>query len=945
MAGVRVAVLGPTEVWRDGLVVPMRSRRQRRFVAALVLWRHSGASADRLADAVWPDGMPSDPRGALANQVGRLRSLLGSEFIDAVPGGYRLGASIVCDIDELEAATADTTADPLAAARLWRGGPFEDLDGDDALAEAARLTERFLSSREAHAQSLLREGDAIAAIEVARPLADAHPFRERARLVLAEALAATGRRADALGALDDLRRRLVSELGVDPSSTVDALHRRLLGDARSTIRRRPVHAAGPLVGRDDLLASTLASLEAHRVVTLTGPGGVGKTALAVHVAAAVDVELVDFVELGPVVRDDDVAPTIAAHLGLDAMAGEAWLRRITDVLAFEAGVIVLDNAEHVADGVARLVDELMRRTPLSVLLTSRIRLGHPHEHVIDVPPLAVGDDGHGPAVDLFVERAASVRADWRAQDPTQVAALCARLDGLPLAVELAAALLATRTLEEITGDLARPLDLLGPVGAATTGLRDVLARSFVLLDAADQDALVRAGAFLGGFTAADLANVLDDRDSTVVTKTMDRLVRSSLVGRQDRRYGTRYRLLETVRDFVREQQPLTQSGLTDRHAGAVLAACEHGASAAFGPSEAAWAQRIGDERPNILAAFRHLCETRDAAGALRLAVASYLIALPRRHVDLGLLPSIAVELAGAATDVDPGLLVEAMGLAADAAVFAGELSLARRLIADARRADAPEHAHRYVDAVTADLALYAGDIERAAANHERARRAFERCGEIALAAWMGASMPLARSYGHHPDDQVGDALRALDTALATQCPSTIAFSRYAYAEVLRPRDPAEANRQLTAAIAEALAVDAFFVAALARLSLATDASARGEHRTSAQLHREVIAEWQRLGNWTQQWNTLRTAAILLSRAGRHEHAYTILAALDHLADNEAWGADANAIAAAQTTARRILTTQQVAEATDHARLLSRLELVEYSTRALEQVHTDYATPR
>ena len=934
MARRHLAVLGPTEVRLDGTAVPMRSVLQRRLLAALVLWRR-GVSASRLADAVWPDAPPHDPSGALANQIARLRRLLGEDAIESVSGGYRLGGGVACDVDELDAAEAAEVTDAIES--LWRGRPYEELDIDEARAEASRLAERMLALRERRADVLLKRGDVDVAVAAAASLVREHPLRERPRIVLAQALAAMGRRAEALRELDDLRRCVAQEVGIDVSSEVDAVQRRLLGDERSTIRRRAIHTAGPLIGRDELLAHLSESLHEHRLVTLTGVGGIGKTAAALAVAEQAGAELIDLVSLARARRDEDVAAAVAAQLAVEPIRGEPLLERVTDVLAFESGIVVLDNAEQVLLGVVELVDALLTRTPVRVLVTSRARLGHPHEHVVPVPALGTDGDQGGPAGKLFATRARTVRADWRSDEPSEVADLCRRLDGLPLAIELAAAQLASRTLGELLDDLDRPLDLLTGDRTGRSGLREVLDRSYGLLDAVHRDVLGQVAVFRSGFTASDATIACASiGDRLEVTRALDRLVTASLLTCHERRYGMRYALLETVREHVLEKPHVDPDVRDARHATAMLHLVEQGLIDAYTADEPVWAERSTDTLADIIAAFEHFTRVGDASSAARVALAAYVIGIPRRHVDLAALPATAAQ-SGEDGGVEPTLLAESLGLAADAAAYAGDRDLALEFIGRAGRVVAPEHAQRYADAVAADLALYAGDIEGAVDHLKRANAGFEARAQPALAAWMQATIPLARSYGGHADDQVGDALRALADAERTGCPSTIAFARYVVAEVLRRRDSDEALRQLERALDEALTVDAYFVAGLTRLSLATDARVRGQVVRSAALHRVAVTEWERLGNWAQQATTLRGAAVLNGQAARHGAALTILLALEALDVQASWGTDAETVAVTMESARRALSQRDIDAASASAAGVTRSRLVRYTIDTLDEL--------
>ncbi|MET9230749.1 BTAD domain-containing putative transcriptional regulator [Lentzea sp. NPDC003310] len=448
---MRVDVLGPLRVVAaDGTPVEVRGRRLRWLLIRLAVEPGSVVAPDRLIADLWPDEPPVDGAAALQSLVSRLRRVLGAAAISSHATGYRLEAST--DVEEFT-----RTRD----AALWRGAAFEE--APFAVDEAVRL-------------ALLR--DDLAGLEA---LAAAHPLREDVQARLMLALNAAGRRSDALALFARVRSALADELGVDPGEALTAAHLAVLRDrvARGNLPA-PV---GSFVGRDADLAALAESLRDNRLVTLTGFGGVGKTRLALTHAASVPQAW--FVELDSTA---DPLAALDAALGPNPLAAPVFSR-------LGSSLVVLDNCEHVVDAAAALCARLLAEAPdARVLATSREPLGIPGEVVCPVAPLGLDH-----AARLFSARVGT------AFDAGVVRRVCAALDGIPLAVELAAARarsLSAAQLESRVDSRLRLLDRGARTGPARhRTLRAVIDWSWELLDDAERSLLARLAVFVGGATA------------------------------------------------------------------------------------------------------------------------------------------------------------------------------------------------------------------------------------------------------------------------------------------------------------------------------------------------------------------------------------------------------------------------------------------------------------
>ncbi|WP_431043556.1 AfsR/SARP family transcriptional regulator [Streptomyces sp. P1-3] len=579
---MRYLILGPTEARAaDGQPLPVGGARLRALLAALALRaaRPASTPVDVLIDEVWGDAPPHDGPAALQALVGRLRRAIGKDAVLSAPGGYRLDAvpddvdllRFECLVDAggraLDAGDPETAAATLRTALgLWRGPALADLPDREAAAarpEALRLT--ALHQRVAADLAL---GRAAGLVPELRELVADHPLDETFHAQLIQALRAAGRSADALAAYEDVRRGLADRLGTEPGSELQRLYGQLLNggpptseaptsEARMPDARMPgtpvlgppvaalpgpIPASRPVpgnlrarltsfVGRQNEIGALRDDLSSSRLVTLTGPGGSGKTRLSEETAAALGAAHPDGIwaaELAPLDDPCAVPGTVLSALGRreTSLLGSGLegrtsgpdaadpTARLIEYCAPRRLLLLLDNCEHVIDAAAALAETLLAACPgVTILATSREPLGVPGETVRPVEPLLPA-----PAHQLFAERAAAVRPGFDpARDPATeaaVAEICRRLDGLPLAIELAAARLRLLTPRQIADRLDDRFRLL------TTGSRTVLPRqqtlravvdwSWDLLDERERTLLRRASVFAGGWTLGAAESVCAD---------------------------------------------------------------------------------------------------------------------------------------------------------------------------------------------------------------------------------------------------------------------------------------------------------------------------------------------------------------------------------------------------------------------------------------------------
>ena len=539
--------------------------RIRGLLALLAGELRSGRGAGGLVEGLWPEERPENPTKALQILVSRARRQLGAEVIESTPTGYRLtlredqvdaGALLLYAVASAEKERAGDHAGALAEAEeglaLWDGAGTEDGAGPgdplDALrAERAPVHQALVRHR---ALALARTGRRAEAAGPLTDLVDAHPRDEELLLELMRCRTATAGAPTALAAYDRYRRRLRDELGTDPGPALQELHQELLRGEAPPVRRGVPHEPNPLLGRAADIDAVTRLLHSSRVTSIVGPGGLGKTRLAGAVARRAEQRVVHLVPLAGVRRDEDVTAEVASALGVGEgprhAAGADVITGILGTMGAGPALLVLDNCEQVVQGVADLVQALVSRTgDLRVLTTSRAPLGLSSEAVHALPELDLDT-----TVELFAQRARAARPD--VDLPAEALAdLCRHLDGLPLATELAAARVRVMSVAEISRRLGDRFALLrgGPRDAPRRHrtLHAVVDWSWNLLAEEGRSALRALSVLPAGFTAEAADRLVGGSDTLDV---LEELVGHSLLKVTDTPYGTRFRMLETVREFA-----------------------------------------------------------------------------------------------------------------------------------------------------------------------------------------------------------------------------------------------------------------------------------------------------------------------------------------------------------------------------------------------------------
>ena len=672
------------------------------------------------------------------------------------------------------------------AVGVWRGAALADAAPLCArlAGEAARLEEQRLAVVEERAGFDLALGAHAEVVAELAGLVSEFPLRERLAALLMTALYQCGRRGEALAVYDATRRVLAEELGLDPGPELARLQAKVLADDPSLAAPPPAAAAAPgrsadapagtgdhraltnnlpaqlatFIGRDRELSEVRALVESSRLITLTGAGGCGKTRLALQLAA----ELLDgsgdgvwLVELAAVSDRDAVAPAISAALGIARQPGRPALQALLDALALQDALLVLDNCEHLIDGCAKTADAIVRRCPqVHVVATSREPLGIGGETIYRVPPLSLPEPGttsllaaeSSDAVALFADRARAQGTGVVVDEQTAplVVSICTRLDGLPLAIELAAARLRSLSLADLAGRLDQRFRLL------TGGSRTVLARqqtlqatvewSYSLLHGAERLLLGRLSVFAESFDldAAEAVCGFGDLEAFDVTGLLGSLVDKSLVMAEPAAPALRYRLLETIRQFAAER--LAEAG--DNEAATVAAAhCAHYLSVAeaaaphlTGPYQGKWLARLDADQANLRRAAAHAARAPDGtAQVLRLGAAleRYWITRARGEEALALLlPALDRPQARA----DPQLFGAALVTAAHAA-SRDDIAAARRLGEQAVEVARQLGAGRLlIESLAALSRIYhfAGEPERALRHGQEAVQRARQLGDDVL---------------------------------------------------------------------------------------------------------------------------------------------------------------------------------------------------------------------
>jgi predicted ATPase/DNA-binding SARP family transcriptional activator len=751
-------VLGPLELVVAGAPVRLTARRQRALLAALLLRAGTVVATDALIEALWGDDPPDSAASVLRLYVSNVRRCLPpGRLVTRSPGYVLLVEEGELDAERFEALFADgrrilAEGSPRLARSLlgralalWRGAALADLAVESFASEAAdRLDELRLQCVEERVAADLELGhhrEVLAELEL---LVGTHPLRDRLRSQLMLALYRSGRQADALACYRRGRDVLMEEHGLDPGTELRALERRILQQDESlelvprtglsTERRRVPVPATATIGRDRQIAEVRQRLLSGtgRLVTLVGPGGVGKTRLALESAARVGEELADgalLVELAAVRDPGLLLASIGHALGLRPLSGSSWEKLIADHLRSLELLLVVDNLEHLVEAAAPLVELLALAPRVRVLATSTTVLRLSGEQVVMVPPLE-----RPAAVELFIRQtiAAGCPAAIPATSRDTLEMICERLDGSPLAIELAAPWLRVLSPEELLSRLDSRLDVLRggsrDIAPRHRTLRATIDWSFELLNADVQRLFTQLSVFAGGFSFDSMTAVAG---SEMGLEQLDTLVTASMVHARD----GRYRLLEVMRDYAAERlgNDLEPRNRHAEHFAGLVATAELQLS---GTDQTDWLERLDIEHDNLRVALDWLAAGENTAAAeLHMAAALGRFWYVRGHIGEGMSRlQHAIERAGSE---DASSLAKALRAASALAVIQGDYSLANkfatRSLSTYRKLGDRAGAARALSNLGAILHAQ-GELDVAAATLEECIRECAQLGEDRLLA-------------------------------------------------------------------------------------------------------------------------------------------------------------------------------------------------------------------
>jgi predicted ATPase/DNA-binding SARP family transcriptional activator len=905
---VQFRILGPFEVAADdGVPVTIGGPKPRALLAKLLLHPGAVVPSDRLVTALWGDTPPPNAAVALRAYVSRLRAVLppvaGRSRLTYRAPGYEL-ALADDELDAVEfgrhvaearryAAVEDhgralTLLD--AALALWRGEPLAGLDvaALDAEGDVARLADLRLIGLEGRAEAMLMLGRGVEVVPELTDLVKRFPERERLAALLMRALYGAGRQSEALAVYQGLRRTLIKELGVEPSEPTRSVQRQLLEHDPALLApaaSRPTNLprrSTSFVGREREIAAVAAALHCAPLVTLAGVGGVGKSRLALEVAEAERPGFphgVWLCELAPLPDGAAVGHALAAALRVHQRHGLTIEETVIEYLHGRRLLLVLDNCEHVLDAAVPLVDRILAQCPgVFVLATSREALGVAGEQVWPVRPLSVPD-----ATALFAQRAQATRPDFRLDHDTDawVTEICRRLDGLPLAIELAAARMRLMSPAE----MARRLDderLHVPGGRTALARHQSLAAaidwSYRLLSPAEQQLFVRLSVFAGGADLAAVHGVCANpgRSEADTLDLLTGLIDKSMVYAESLPGGTRYRILETLRAYGRERRPRNDA-LVVRHARYFVRLAEAAARGVQGPDERIWVERTLPDVDNLRAAFECAVAAGDTDLALRMVTSLAEVTQIRVGYEAATWAERALEL----TDEGHPLFVACVGAAARGAWNVGDFPRARRLSARAAgRAPGPGAARTgYPDDVAADVDLYDGHVASALRHYTAQVAVARRDGDPIRLVWTLYYIAICYAVLREPRRGMPAAEESLSVAEVTANPTARSMARYALGLVLKKSDPDRALGLFDEAAALAGSVHNFWWQGIALMEAAATRAVHGAPDEAAGAFLGVLDHWDRVGDWTQQWLNLRYVVRLLHRLGRDEDVVVLHHAL------------------------------------------------------------------
>jgi predicted ATPase/DNA-binding SARP family transcriptional activator len=801
---MQVDVLGPVAVTIDGRPVAGLQTKERALLASLALAAPDAVASSDLETALWGEDSPPTSTASLRAHVSHVRRSLGHEVICRDATGYRLAV----DPDNVDAAHLEVLtrrghralergdahaalADFTEAESLWRGEPLTDLaDTPERTAQVERLREVWQQAREGRLAALLEAGREPDALPELHHLCETEPVREQVVGLLMLALYRAGRQVDALRAYRRCRQRLGDEWGIDPSPDLQRLQWQILRQDPQLERQPPsppVVAPAPIstfVGRSAQVEAVVSDAATHRIVTLHGPAGVGKSRLAMEVARRAHDHFPDgvwWVDLTVTRTGEEVCQAVAGALGVRASPPEPLEKTLAAHLRFRRLLLVPDNCEHVVHPLATLVLTLLQQAPgVNVLATSRTYLSISGEVRREIPPLStpdVDDDRaailRSEAVELFQQRRGRL-GDEGPDDLDDVAALCRRLDGLPLAIELAAAQSQHSSVHDLAGHLVDGTRAAEPTRAQTAHhatLVRAIDWGYAALPAEEQRLFEWLSVFPGDFDEAAVESVAGQAcggQHRPAAALLADLVDSSLVAADSSTTGMRYRLLYVLREFAAARLAGRDevAEATDTFAAHYRDVARQAAAPLDGERPGQWLRLVQSEILNLTSALEYLSQSDRPGDALVLARVigrlqwseSTDMAAELAHV------RTAIERAEACEPgtVDPVALARAWNEQITSAYLVGDLTLALHAVSrtqallqhvDDDAAQAVLHWH-----LGALHLLATGDLARAEEMLRRGQDLAQRSGATTAQAWCLSHLSQLHSLACTVTNQTAAAL-------------------------------------------------------------------------------------------------------------------------------------------------------------------------------------------
>lgn len=643
---LRLYFLGSFQIEGDNGSINLPPRKVQSLLAYLIL--HPGEhTRERLASLFWGDSTDAQARDSLRTALKTLRKQLRDDLLLADRETVEINPDFPIWVDA-QAFAKLLNLEPQAAIDLYRGDLLSDLYDEWISPERERYRELYLNALLQLAASHRAAGDYVRAIDLSQKVLATDPANERAHRQLMFCYHARGDRAAALKQYGMCVSALLADLGVAPSSETTTLYEEIKRSGTDVLPSEPRRTSLPIpltvfVGREKEIREIKEILSESRLLTLTGPGGTGKTRLATEVATKLSAAFPDgvgWVEFG-VLNDPALVPQhVAKALGLREVPNQPLTETLAHDLHLARLLLVFDNCEHLVDACARLTDTFLQACPsLTILTTSREALGIPGERVYRVPALTFPQTLEMPmhqvleheATRLFVERAIAANSDFglNNQNAFFITQICQRLDGIPLAIELAAARVRVLSPEEIAARLNDRFKLLTS-GSRTAAprhqtLRATIDWSYNLLTEEERTLFRRLSVFAGGFTldAARMVYAGDSSKPAGVLDLLSHLVDKSLVIVAEQGRASRYRLLDSIRDYAREKlgDAKETDTIYERHLEFFVTLAEEAEPQLFGAEQAAWFDRLETDRDNLRAAVEWSLGGDRAESALRLIAA------------------------------------------------------------------------------------------------------------------------------------------------------------------------------------------------------------------------------------------------------------------------------------------------------------------------------------